>query len=126
MQYQEYPNQPRQQQVGRQENKGGSSLMGKILGTIIKKVILSPLVVLIIAYFYFDQDLRKAFLAALYFFTALTIISIVLKLFSIFTSAMTFNLLKFVKKSIDLVVMLIGLVIYWFLYSLYSGANFSF
>lgn len=96
-----------------------------LLVSIITKVIFSPLIVFIIAYFYYQRDTRKALLASLLFFTVLTLISIVLKIFGIFTSAMTFRPLKFIKNSIDLVVMIISLILYWLLYSISFGANFT-
>jgi len=103
---------------------GGSSFITKVLWSVVKKAIFSPLIAMVIGYVIF-QDLRKAIFFALLIYTGIAVLSLILKLFSLITSAMTFRLIKVVKKSLDVILLLITLVIYWSLYSLYSGAVFT-
>lgn len=110
-----------------EEEYRGSSLLSKpikLIFSLALRIIFSPLVVLILAYIYYE-DTRKAFLVSLIVYTAMTLISLVMSLLQIFLSMMTFNLFKFIRKSFKVVTMTIALVIYWLGYIFYWGTNFT-
>lgn len=125
MNYQEeYDKEERYEKPRKSSGGSGFNPMG-LAWKIISKVFLSPFVFFILGYFYFDQSVQKGVLTALYFYTAFTILHIALKIFGIFTSMVTFRFFKFIKRSIDLIIMIIFLVIYWMMYSFAFGANFQ-
>jgi hypothetical protein len=108
------------------KKENDESFIEKMFWKLIFKIIFSPLLVLGVSYFYFDQDWRRAFLTALIFFTVTTLVAFLKKLFSVLFSAMTFNLFKFIKSSFDIIIMLITVAVYWGSYIFYYGTNFSF
>ncbi len=87
------------------------------------RIVFSPLAVLLLAYLYYE-DTRKAFLLALLFYTVLTIFSIFQSLMQIFMSVVTFNLFKFVRKSLKVIIMFVALFLYWLGYTLMWDGNF--
>jgi hypothetical protein len=107
----------------KEEKKGGFSLF-KLFKKLVFKIILSPLVILIIAYIYFD-DFRKAWLVAMIFYSALTVFSIITNFFQVFLAMATFNLFKFIKKSFKIIFMILALFIYWIIYIFMWGTNFN-
>lgn len=96
----------------------------KFVLNLVLRILLSPLLVLIIAYIYYE-DTRKAFLIALLFYSALTLFSLLKALLQIGLSMMTFNLFKFVRKSFKVIMMVIALIIYWLSYVAIWGTNFN-
>ena len=120
----EYEDRPRSN--SREPKKKKGNFWMRLFWKLIKRVVFSPLVVFIIAFFYFNQDLRKGIFAALIFVTALTALTLVWKLITILTSMMTFRIFKVIKKSLDVIIMIITIVIYWLLYSMWTGGNFTF
>lgn len=120
----EYEERPRTN--SREPKKKKGNFWMRLFWKLIKRVVFSPLVVFLIAFFYFNQDLRKGILAALIFVTVLTAATLVWKLITILTSMMTFRIFKVIKKSLDVIIMIITIVIYWLLYSMWSGGNFTF
>jgi len=88
------------------------------------KILLSPVLVFVVAYIYF-QDTRKAVLVALYFYSAFSILSLIFKSIGIFTSMATFNLVSFARKSFQAITMVIMLGLYWVGYLLIWGSEFA-
>ena len=108
----------------RKKSYGENKIMKFILKMLLK-ILLSPFIIFIGAYIYYDQDLRKGVLVALLFYSVLTAISIILKIIGIFTSMATFNPIKLIKRSFDLLIMLSFLLIYWLIYSLSFAGDYS-
>lgn len=109
--------------------KGNNKLLGLVLRLVLK-VVFSPLIVFIASYFYydskgFDDTMRRAVLVSLIVYSLLTFFSILSKAFGVMTSAMFFNLFKLIKKSFDLTLMLITLILYWGSYIFIYGINFT-
>ncbi len=101
----------------------GSNLFKTIVSLTIK-IILSPLVILLVAYLYYE-DTRKAFLIALLFYSILTLLSLLKTILAILFSVISFNLFKFIKKSFQAITMLLALLIYWLSYIYIWGTDFS-
>ncbi len=97
----------------------------KIITSILFRILLSPIIILVIGYLYF-QDTRKAFLLTLYIYTVMTLISLVFTSFKIFVSMSTFNIWGFMKKSIKAISMVISLAFYWISFVIIWGTNFTF
>jgi hypothetical protein len=91
---------------------------------LITKILLSPVVVFIGAYIYFG-DFRQATFTALLFYSALTVISLIFSGFQMAMSMATFNIFKFVRKSMSVIIMTLTLGLYWLAYLLMWGSNFN-
>lgn len=91
---------------------------------LITKILLLPVVVFIFAYIYFGE-FREAVLTSLLFYSALTAISLILSGFQIAMSMATFNIVKFVRKSMSVIIMALTLGLYWLAYLLMWGSNFN-
>lgn len=94
-----------------------------ILTRLIIRILFSPLIVFVGAYYYYDQDFRKGVLVALGVYSAITAISILMKFFGVLFSAATFSPFKAIFKSVDMTFMIIVLVVFWFLYYLTFGSD---
>jgi len=91
---------------------------------LITKILLSPVAIFIGAYIYFG-NMREATLTALLFYSALTAISLIFSGFQIATSLATFNVFRFAKKSMSVIIMTLTLGLYWLAYLLIWGSNFG-
>lgn len=91
---------------------------------LIFKILLSPVVIFLIAWLYFG-DLRKGVLVALLFYSALTLYSLIVSGFQIAMSMATFNIFRFVRKSMHVIIMTLTLGLYWLGYLLMWGSNFA-
>lgn len=94
------------------------------MGKMLIKLIFSPLIVVIIGLVIF-QDVRKALLLGLYLVTLLTALSLVTKILKLGLSAVTMNIIGFIKTSIDIVLGLVVTAIYWIIYIFVFGFNLS-
>lgn len=91
---------------------------------LLSRVFLSPTVIFIIGYLYFG-DLRKAVLVSLIFYTGFSLLNLLMSGPAIITSVVSVNFFKFIKKSFALVMQVLILIVYWIVYVLFWGMNFS-
>jgi hypothetical protein len=88
-------------------------------------IVLSPLLIWGLGYYYF-QDIRSASLLSLYIVTGYNIFFLILKFLMILLSALTFNIFGILKKSIEIILAIIFVAIYWTVYIVVWGPIFEF
>ncbi|MFQ5493172.1 MAG: hypothetical protein ACE5DX_03375 [Candidatus Dojkabacteria bacterium] len=110
-----------QDQIHQQgEKKRRFNLFGLLL-----KVLFSPLLIVVVGLFIFS-DLRKAILATLLFITAWNVLTLLIDLLKLVFATATFNIIGFIKTSIDIVIAIFIIAIYWIIYIAVYGSNFGF
>ncbi|KXK27321.1 MAG: hypothetical protein TR69_WS6001000196 [candidate division WS6 bacterium OLB20] len=87
-------------------------------------ILFSPLIFVIIGYVLY-QDIQKAVLLALFIITAIQLIKLVMRVFMLGLNALTLNIFGFVRNSLRIFSALVFIAIYWFIYILIFGSNFS-
>lgn len=98
--------------------------MSKIISVVVN-VVVSPLLVMVAVKFFYIEDTRQAALFTLYLLSIGNILALLGKLFKIIFKAITFKILGALKESIDILVSLAILFLYWAAYYSYYGANFQ-
>lgn len=91
---------------------------------IVVNIVLSPIIIWLVSYAYYG-DVRSAVLATLYAITFLNVLGLILKFISLLISSVTFSPFKMLKKSIEIVVSIIITGVYWGIYILIYGSDFS-
>jgi len=87
-------------------------------------ILFSPLIFVIIGYVIY-QEPQKAFLLALFVVTVIQVVKLLLRMFMLGFNAITFNIFGFIKNSFRIFSALIVIGIYWFLYIIIFGTNFT-
>lgn len=92
--------------------------------SIILNVVVSPVILVALIYYFYRQDFREAVLLALLVSTVLTCIQLVFKLIKVFLSTITFNVSGAIKNTSQILTSLGIIILYWLVYYFYFGANF--
>ncbi len=95
------------------------------IGKLLLNILLSPLLLIAIGWFLYE-DTRKAILLALIIVTAFNVLGLLGKIVKLFLSGMMMNPFGIIKNSVGIVSAVIASAIYWIIYLLYYGTNFSF
>jgi len=87
-------------------------------------IVLSPIVIIGIGYWYFG-GLREGVLLSLYIATGFHILSLIIKVIMLIVSSVTFNLFGMAKRLSQIIVTLLTILLYWGMYMMAWGQNFT-
>lgn len=93
--------------------------------TIVLNVIVSPLILIAFVYYFKTQDIREAVLVSLMITTLFTTLQLFVKVFKVLFSTLTFNLVKAIKNSAQIILSIGILTLYWLSYYFVWGSNFT-
>lgn len=97
--------------------------MSKLL-VIILNVVITPLITVFLVQKFYLADLREAALFTLYMMTVGNVLALLVRIVKIVFKALTFKMFGALKESIEILVSLAILILYWSAYYSYWGANF--
>lgn len=93
--------------------------------TLILNVIISPLISIAVVYYFVTQDIREAVLISLAVTTFITGFQLFIRLLKVLFSTLTFNLLGAIRNSVQILLSIVILALYWLAYYFVWGANFT-
>lgn len=93
--------------------------------TIVLNVIVSPLILIAFVYYFKTQDIREAVLVSLMITTLFTTLQLFVKVLKVLFSTLTFNLVKAIKNSAQIILSIGILILYWLAYYFVWGSNFT-
>jgi hypothetical protein len=113
------PQKPVYRQPEQKHSGGGFSIMKLLV-----KIVFSPIIIVVIGLVLF-QDLRKAILLALLVISAFNLLSLLFKGLKLFLALATFNPIAFFKTTMDIIIAIAFIAVYWVIYTLVYGPNFA-
>lgn len=93
--------------------------------TLLLNVIVSPAVSVAVVYYFVTQDVREAVLISLIATTGFSILQLFVKMIKLLFSTLTFNLFSAVKNSVQILMSIMILALYWLAYYFVWGADFT-
>ncbi len=93
--------------------------------TLLLNVIISPAVSVAFVYYFVTQDVREAVLISLIATTGFSILQLFVKILKLLFSTLTFNMFSAIKNSLQIVMSIVILGLYWLAYYFVWGADFT-
>lgn len=94
------------------------------LHKLIIQIFFSPIIIFFITWFIY-ADIRKAALVTLYALTFFNLTSLIFKFFKLILSSVTFNIFGVIRNSIQIISAIIVTFLYWIIYVIIWGSNYT-
>lgn len=93
--------------------------------TIVLNVIVSPLILIAFVYYFKTRAIREAVLVSLMIATLFTTLQLFVNVLKVLFSTLTFNFVKAIKNSTQIILSIGILILYWLSYYFVWGSNFT-